>query len=78
MAADDSTSPLKARSWALEQQQGRHNYLMHNELYDHPAPRNAWDTKKHRLAGASAICEALKQETLAIDEIEKAHPTLAE
>lgn len=41
MAADDSTSPLKARSWALEQQQGRHNYLMHNELYDHPAPRNA-------------------------------------
>ena len=44
----------------------------------HPAPRNAWDTKKHRLAGASAICEALKQETLAIDEIEKALATLAE
>jgi len=38
----------------------------------HKAPKNAWKSKKHRAAGAAAICEALKQETLAIDEIGKA------
>ncbi|MFC1462947.1 hypothetical protein ACFLQU_05000 [Verrucomicrobiota bacterium] len=38
----------------------------------HSGPKNAWKSKKHRLAGSAAICEALKQETLAIDEIERA------
>jgi hypothetical protein len=38
----------------------------------HAGPRKGWETKKHRRAGASAICEALNQETLAIDEIERA------
>ena len=38
----------------------------------HSAPKNAWNTKKRRLAGATAILNALKHETLAIDEIERA------
>jgi len=58
-AADHYTAATAA--WG---QWGRH--------LGHPAPKNAWTSKKQRLAGASAICEALKQETLAIDEIEEA------
>lgn len=36
------------------------------------APKNAWSTKKHRLAGAAAIREAIEHERAAIAEVESA------
>jgi hypothetical protein len=50
-------------------------YAAWQEFYrqlGHDAPKNAWATKKHRLAGATAVRDGLEHEKVGIAEIQKA------